>query len=45
MFPISSTEVGTFGEWFQIGFAFSLPLIVFGFIALFLFFWMAAKGP
>ncbi len=31
-------------RWMQIGFALSLPLIVFGFIALFLFFWMAASG-
>lgn len=34
----------TFGQWLQIGFAFSLPLILFG-IAVVLFFWMAAKGP
>lgn len=31
-------------QWIKIGFAFSLPLIVFGFIALFLFFWMASTG-
>jgi chromosome segregation ATPase len=30
-------------EWAKIGFAFSLPLIIFGFIALFLFFWMAHR--
>jgi len=30
-------------RWLQIGFALSLPLIIFGFIALFLFFWMAAS--
>jgi chromosome segregation ATPase len=35
----------SFGQWIQIGFAFSLPLIMFGIIALVLFFWMAAKGP
>ncbi len=35
----------TFGQWLQIGLAFSLPLIIFGIIALGLFFWMAAKGP
>lgn len=29
-------------QWMQIGLALSLPLIIFGFIALFLFFWMAA---
>jgi len=31
-------------QWVKIGFAFSLPLMVFGFIALFLFFWMASTG-
>ena len=31
-------------QWIKIGFAFSLPLIVFGFIALFLFFWMASTS-
>ena len=35
----------TFSQWIQIGFALSLPLIVFGSIALFLFFWMASKAP
>ncbi len=30
-------------QWLQIGFVFSLPLIIFGFIALFLFFWMASS--
>jgi len=30
-------------EWMQIGFAFSLPLIIFGFIGLLLFFWMAHR--
>ena len=33
----------SFGEWLRIGFAFSLPLIVFGCIALLIFFWM--HGP
>jgi uncharacterized membrane protein YccC len=32
-----------FGHWVQIGLALSLPLIIFGFIALLLFFWMAGK--
>jgi chromosome segregation ATPase len=32
-----------FGQWIQIGFAFCLPLIIFGFIALLLFFWMASR--
>jgi DNA repair exonuclease SbcCD ATPase subunit len=31
-------------QWIKIGFAFSLPLIIFGFIALFLFFWMASTS-
>src|SRR5438045_6195232 len=31
------------GQWFQIGLAFSLPLIIFGFVALFLFLWIAAR--
>ncbi len=35
----------TFGDWMRIGFAFSLPLIVFGFLAILLFFWMASKAP
>ena len=34
----------TFLHWMQIGFAFSLPLIVFACLALLLFFWMTAKG-
>lgn len=29
-------------QWVQIGFALTLPLIIFGFIALFIFFWMAS---
>src|SRR3981081_1883751 len=35
----------SFGNWLQIGLAFTLPLIAFGFIALLIFFWMAAKAP
>ena len=35
----------SFGQWLQIGFAFSLPLIAFGFIALLIFFWVASKAP
>ncbi len=34
----------TFAQWVQIGFAVTLPLIIFGLIALLIFFWMAAKG-
>ena len=34
----------TFLHWMQIGFAFSLPLIIFACLALLLYFWMTAKG-
>ena len=34
----------TFAQWMQIGFALTLPLIIFGMVALLVFFWMAAKG-
>ncbi len=33
----------SFAQWVQIGFAVSLPLIVFGIVALIIFFWMAAR--
>jgi hypothetical protein len=33
-----------FMHWFQMGFAFTLPLIVFGFVALFIFLWLAQRG-
>jgi predicted RNase H-like nuclease (RuvC/YqgF family) len=33
----------SFTQWLQIGFAVSLPLIVFGIVALIIFFWMAAR--
>jgi hypothetical protein len=33
----------TFAQWLQIGFALTLPLIIFGIIALLVFFWMAAR--
>ena len=36
-------EGQSFGHWVKIGLAFSLPLIIFGFIALLLFFWMAGN--
>jgi cell division protein FtsB len=35
----------SFGQWVQIGFAVSLPLIAFGILALIVFFWMAQKVP
>src|SRR5437868_2159690 len=34
----------SFGQWLQIGFAITLPLIAFGFIALLIFLWMAGKA-
>jgi len=40
--PVFSNAGRSVLQWMKIGFAFSLPLIVFGFIALFLFFWMAS---
>jgi chromosome segregation ATPase len=33
----------SFAQWLQIGFAVTLPLIIFGIVALLVFFWMAAK--
>jgi len=33
----------SFAHWLQIGFAVTLPLIIFGIVALLVFFWMAAK--
>ena len=33
----------SFVQWMQIGFAVTLPLIIFGIVALLVFFWMAAK--
>jgi len=33
----------SFSQWVQIGFAITLPLIIFGFIALILFMWLASK--
>ena len=42
--PEMSQLAGTgrsFTQWLQVGLALSLPLIIFGFIALLLFFWMA----
>jgi chromosome segregation ATPase len=34
-----------FSQWVKIGFAFSLPLMIFGFIAFLLLFWLTSKGP
>jgi chromosome segregation ATPase len=33
----------TFSQWLKIGFAFSLPLIIFGLVALFVFLWLASS--
>lgn len=33
----------TFGQWMQIGFAFSLPIIIFGILALLVIMWLGAK--
>ena len=33
-----------FSYWLQMGFAFTLPLVVFGFVALFIFLWLAQRG-
>jgi len=39
-----SSDGRSFFQWFQIGVALSLPLIIFGAIALALFIWMASTG-
>jgi cell division protein FtsB len=43
--PQTSGGLGgrSFADWMQIGLAVTLPLIIFGFIALLIFFWMASK--
>ncbi len=46
--PEAAFEAGlgggnSFVQWLQIGFALSLPLIVFGILALMIFLWMAAR--
>jgi hypothetical protein len=41
--PASETQQ-TFMHWLTIGFAFTLPLIGFGLIALIIFMWLAAKA-
>ena len=48
--PEAAPEVGGFGtgngfmQWMQIGLALTLPLIVFGFIALMIFVWLASQA-
>jgi hypothetical protein len=34
----------SFGQWVAIGFAITLPLIIFGLVALLLFLWFASKS-
>jgi hypothetical protein len=41
---VSLAGANGFMQWMQIGFAVTLPLIIFGFLALFIFLWMAARG-
>jgi hypothetical protein len=38
-----SSEGRSFSQWFQIGVALTLPLIIFGAVALALFVWLASK--
>ena len=42
--PVFSGGGRSLLEWMKIGFAFSIPFIVFGSIALFVFFWVAAHN-
>ena len=48
--PEATPEVGGLGsangfvQWMQIGFALTLPLIIFGFIALLVFLWLASQA-
>ena len=41
-FESSGGPAHSFGQWLQIGLAFTLPLMIFGLIALFLFFWLSS---
>jgi DNA repair exonuclease SbcCD ATPase subunit len=38
-----NTDGRSFSQWLQIGLALSLPLMIFGVVALVLFFWMASR--
>lgn len=40
----SGLSAKSFMDWVQIGFAVSLPLIIFGMVALFFYLWMTAKA-
>lgn len=41
---VSLGNSNSFVQWMQIGLAFTLPIIIFGFIALFIFLWLASRG-
>ena len=41
---VSASGGNSFVQWMQIGLAFTLPLIIFGFIALLIFFYLASQG-
>jgi cell division protein FtsB len=43
-FDTGDSMTHSFGHWLQIGLAFTLPLIIFGLIALFVFFWMSGSA-
>jgi chromosome segregation ATPase len=50
--PEAAPDVGdllngnrSFAQWAKIGFAFSLPLMIFGFLAFLIIFWLTSKGP
>ncbi len=42
--PVFSNDGRSLLHWMKIGFAFSVPFIIFGSIALFVFFWVAAHS-
>jgi cell division protein FtsB len=35
----------SFAQWAKIGFAFSMPLMIFGFLAFLVIYWLTSKGP
>jgi chromosome segregation ATPase len=42
--PVLSSGGRSFVEWFKIGLAFSIPFMIFGYIALFVFLWVASHN-
>jgi small-conductance mechanosensitive channel len=42
--PVLSSGGRSFAEWFKIGLAFSIPFMIFGYIALFVFLWVASHN-